>query len=80
MASSSSVPESTMQEAPAYEIKGRTMKLEEWQLKVQVENPVDFVSLARHDCDLSSYLRYQNLSGYFTMLDGPSYENLVKYF
>jgi len=31
MATSSSVPEMTrsMQEAPAYEIKGRTMKLEE---------------------------------------------------
>jgi len=56
------------------------MKLEEWQLKLQVENPVDFVSLARHDFDLSSYLRYHDLSGYFTMLDGPSYENLVKYF
>jgi len=41
---------------------------------------VDFVSLARHDCDLSSYLRYQDLSGYFSMLNGPSYENLVKYF
>jgi len=62
------------------QIKGRTMKLEEWQLTVQVENPVDFVSLTRHDCDLSSYLRYQDLSGYFTMLNGPSYENLVKYF
>ena len=64
----------------SYQLKGKTMKLEEWQLKVQVENPVDFVSLARHDCDLSSYLRYQDLSGYFSMLDGPSYENLVKYF
>jgi len=56
------------------------MKLEEGQLTVQVENPVDIVSLARHDCDLSSYLRYQDLSGYFSMLDGPSYENQVKYF
>ena len=56
------------------------MKLEEWQLTVQVENLVNFVSLAWHDCDLSSYLRYQDLSGYFSMLDGPSYENLVKYF
>jgi len=44
------------------QIKGRSMKLEEWQLTVQVENPVDFVSLVRHDCDLSSYLRYQDLS------------------
>ena len=56
------------------------MKLEEWQLTVQVEKPVDFVSLAQHDCGLSSYLRYQDLSSYFSMLDGPSYENLVKYF
>jgi len=62
------------------QMKGRTVKLEEWKLRVQVENLVDFVSLTRHDCDLSSYLRYQDLSGYFTMLDGPSYENLVKYF
>jgi hypothetical protein len=45
MVSSSSYPESAMQEAvqgistqetPAYEIKGRTMYLEEWDLTVQV--------------------------------------------
>ena len=45
MASSSSALESNMQEivqgtstqeAPAYEIKGRTMTLEEWDLTVQV--------------------------------------------
>ena len=50
MASSSSIPESaiqettqgtcTQQEAPAYEIKGKTMSLEEWELTVQVERPV----------------------------------------
>jgi hypothetical protein len=28
-------PESSSQEAPAYEIKGRTMSLEEWELKIQ---------------------------------------------
>ena len=57
MASSSSVPKSTMQEttqgtstqeAPTLEIKGRTMSLEEWDLKVQVENLVDFTSLSYH--------------------------------
>jgi len=62
------------------QIKGRTMKLEEWKLTVQVENPVDFVSLTRNKCDLTSFLRYQDLSGYFTMLDGPTYENMVKHF
>jgi len=54
MASSSSVPESSIQDTaqgtstqrtPAYEIKGRTMSLEEWELTVQVESPVDFTSL-----------------------------------
>jgi len=62
MASSSSVPESaiqettqgtsTQQEAPAYEIKGRTMSLEEWELTVQVERYVDFASLLHHGCDI----------------------------
>jgi len=77
MASSSSTQGTSKQlnTGESLQIKGRSMKLEEWQLTVQVENPVDFVSLARHDCDLSSYLRYQDLSGYFSMLDGPSYEN-----
>jgi len=56
-----------------------SMKLEEWQLMVQVENPVDFLSLARHDCNLRSYINSQDLNGYFKMLNGPSYENLVKY-
>jgi hypothetical protein len=28
-------PESSSQKAPAYEIKGRTMSLEEWELKIQ---------------------------------------------
>jgi len=81
MSSSSSTQGTSMQLNTGEPLrKGRSMKLEEWQLTVQVENPVDFVSLARHDCDLSSYLRYQDLSGYFSMLDGLSYENLVKYF
>ena len=40
------------QEAPAYEIRGRTMSLEEWELNVQVESPDDFISLAHHGCEL----------------------------
>jgi len=59
MASSSSTQGTSMQlnTGDSLQIKGRSMKLEVWQLTVQVENPVDFISLARHDCDLSSYLR-----------------------
>jgi len=61
MASSSSVQKTSSnmqeevpsnQEAPAYEIRGRTMSLEEWELNVQVESPVDFISLAHHGYEL----------------------------
>ena len=56
------------------------MSLEEWELTVQVENPVDFISLAHHDCELSNYYQAQDLDDYFFMLNGPSYENLVRHF
>jgi len=56
------------------------MKLEGWQLTVQVESPVDFLSLAHHGCELRNYFHAQNLDGYFCMLSGPTYENLIKYF
>jgi len=82
MASSSSVQETStsMQEAPAYEIKWRSMSLEEWDLKIQTDNPVDFVSLAHHGCDIRSYYEAQDLMEYFKMLDGPTYKTLVRHF
>jgi len=58
---------STQQETPAYDIKGRTMSLEEWDLNVQVERPVDFISLAHHGCDIRSYYEAQGLMDYFNM-------------
>jgi len=71
MSSSSSIPESAMQdttqgtstyqETLAYDIKGRTMSLEEWDLNVQVERSVDFISLAHHGCDIRSYYEAQGL-------------------
>jgi hypothetical protein len=83
MASSSShqiIPESTAQEAPAYDIKGRSMELEEWDLMVQIENPVDFESLAFHGYWIRSYYEAQGLMPYFRMLNGPTYEALVRHF
>jgi len=82
MASSSSDQDTSMQlvTSDTYQIKGRTMKLEEGELTVQVENLVDFISLAHHDCDLTNYLKYQDMNGYFNMLNGPSYENHARYF
>ena len=64
----------------AYQIKRRTMKLEEDDLFILVKNPVDFESLNHHGIDLSNYLLYQDLNGYFRMLNDPTYEYLVKYF
>ena len=64
MASSSSVPDSGNQdqklvqqqqdqpERAAYVISGSTMKLQERQLRIQVENPVDFKSLTHHGCNI----------------------------
>jgi len=82
MASSSSRQEivSSNQKASAYEIRGRTMSLEEWELNVQVENPVDLLSLAHHGCDLRSIYQAQDLMDYFSMLNDPTYLSLVRYF
>jgi len=80
MASSSSIPETSMQEAPVYEIRGRTISLEEWELNVQVESLVDLISLAHHGCELRGYYHAQDLDDYFGMLNGPTYMNLVRHF
>lgn len=82
MATLSSNQGTSMQIATSesYQIKGRTMSLEEWELTVHVENPVDIISLAHHGCELRNYYQAQDLDDYFFMLNGPSYENLVKHF
>jgi len=36
---------------------------------------VDLISLTHHDCNLTNYLKYQNMNGYFNIM-----ENLVGYF
>ena len=56
------------------------MTLEEWELVVQVENPVDFLSLAHHGCDLRGIYQAQGLMDYFGMLLGPTYLTLVRHF
>jgi len=98
MASSSSIPELSMQEtvqgtsshdiaqgtsnqeAPAYEIKGRTMSLEEWDLTLQVESPVDFTSLSYHGCNIKEYYESQDLMDYYNLLNGPTYMTLARHF
>jgi len=90
MASSSSAPKSHVQntahqvkgqqERATYELKGVTMGMKEWQLKIQTENPVDFSSLAYHGCDIQKYYEVQGLMNYFNMLNGPTYKTLISYF
>jgi len=47
---------------------------------VQIESPVDFASLKRNGMDLEALISAQRLFGYFRMLNGPTYVNLVKDF
>jgi len=54
------------------------MKLEEWELIVQVESLVDFLSLAHHGCELRNFFHAQDLDNYFCMLSSPTFENLIK--
>jgi len=56
------------------------MSLDEWELNVQVENPVDLFSLAHHWCDLRDINKAQDLMDYFEMLNGPTYLTLVRHF
>jgi len=56
------------------------MSLEERDLNVQVENPVDFVSLAHRGCDIKKFYETQDLIKYFDMLNGSAYMNLVRHF
>ena len=56
------------------------MSLEEWQLNVQVENSLDFISLAHHGCDLRDNYQAQDLMDYCGMLNGPTYLSLVRHF
>jgi hypothetical protein len=64
----------------SYVIKPKTMEIREDELIVQAESPVDFASLLHHGVDVSSYLLRQNLDIYFRVLNGPTYDDLVKYF
>jgi len=47
---------------------------------VQVERPVDFMSLSNNGCNIVDYYEAQELDPYFSMRNGPTYESLVKHF
>jgi len=64
----------------SYVVKPRTMVIDKEDLVVQVESLVAFVALTTHGVDITSYMLAQELDGYFGMLYGPTYKELVKDF
>jgi len=56
------------------------MALEERDLTVQVESPVDLTSLAYHGCHIKEFYESRDLLHYFNMLNSPTYVNLIRHF
>ena len=63
-----------------YSIKPVTVPISIDSLVVQIESPVDFSSLKRNKVDMDALISAQKMAGYFQMLNGPTYVNLVKEF
>ena len=63
-----------------YSIKPVTVPIPIDSLVVQIESPVDFSSLKRNKVDMDALISAQKMAGYFQMLNGPTYVNLVKEF
>ncbi|KEH15894.1 hypothetical protein MTR_0454s0020 [Medicago truncatula] len=49
-------------------------------LNIQSESPVDFDSLAANGCDIGMFYEKQGLGRYFNLLNGPTYQTLVRHF
>jgi len=64
----------------SYVIKPKTMAIPLESFEVQVESPVDFASLKRNGMNLEAEIIAQQMFDYFSMLNGPTYVKLVKYF
>lgn len=80
MASSSIVSSIKINTKKSYVLKERIVTVPLNRLDVQVEAPVDFESLARNGVDIRGHIIAQQLDGYFKMLFGATYINLVKNF
>jgi len=48
--------------------------------EVQIESPVDFASLERNGMNMNALMAAQQMFPYFEMLNGPTFEKLVKEF
>ena len=59
-------------------IKPKSMNLNQGDLKLLVEQIVDFDSLSQNGYNLWRFSRVQEWSSFFDMLNGPTYPYLVK--
>ena len=80
MATSTSSSGMNLNTGSSYLIKPKTMAIPLESFEVQVESPVDFASLKRNGINLDALMGAQQLSAYFSMLNGPTYVKLVKDF
>ena len=80
MATSTSGSGKQLDTRSKYTIKPKIMVIPIESFDVQVESPVDFASLKRNRMNLESLMEAQQMFGYFRMLNGPTYVNLVKDF
>jgi len=61
-------------------IKPKTMAIPYESFEVQIESLVDFASLERNRMNLNASIAAQQMFPYFDMLNGPTFEKLVKDF
>ena len=61
-------------------IKPKTSSLNQDDLKLLIEQIVDFESFEANDCKLKKYFESQGWMNYFNLLNGPTYSTLVKDF
>ena len=80
MATSTSSSGMNLNTGSSYLIKPKTMAIPLESFEVQVESAVDFASLKRNGMNLDALMGAQQLSAYFSMLNGPIYVKLVKDF
>ena len=79
MASSSS-KQASRSSGSGLQIKPKTMTIPYESFEVQIESSVDFVSLDRNEMNMDALMAAQQMFPYFYMLNGPTYEKLVKDF
>src|SRR4030066_133903 len=80
MAGSSSSSAININSGKSLVIKPNTGSISKNLLRIQVENIVDFGSLERNGVVITNYFSHQQWGPFFTMLNGPTYTELVRHF